>query len=96
MLPVTVFGQQAVQINPQALTSSATYRLRGPIRRKTEIVRFEGARPEAYPDPKSAAVLDIAFGKGTPAYGHPVTGFLSGLADYLRDEVIGELTPFLD
>lgn len=96
MVPVTVFGQQAVQINPQALTSSATYRLRGPIRRKTEIVRFAGSRPESYPNPESAAVLDIAFGKGTPAYGHPVTGFLAGLADYLRDDVIGKLTPFLE
>lgn len=96
MLPVTVFGQRAVQINPQALTSSATFRVQGPIHRKTEIVRFAGSRPEAYPDPKSAAHLDIAFGEGTPAYGHPVTGFLAGLADYLRDNVIGKLTPFLE
>jgi hypothetical protein len=98
MLPITVFGQEAVEINPQALMpteSSATYRVRGPIHRKTEIVRFEGTRPEAYPNPKGAAVLNIAFGQGTPAYGHPVTGFLAGLADYLRDEVIGKLTPFL-
>jgi len=98
MLPVTVFGQEAVQINPQALMpeSSATYRVGGPIRRKTEIVRFAGKRPDTYPNPKSAAVLNIAFGQGTPAYGHPVTGFLAGLADYLRDEVIGALTPFLN
>jgi hypothetical protein len=99
MLPVTVFGQEAVEINPQALMpteSSATYRVGGPIRRKTEIVRFSGKRPDAYPNPKSAAVLNVAFGQGTPAYGHPVTGFLAGLADYLRDDVIGKLTPFLE
>jgi hypothetical protein len=98
MLPVTVFGQEAVQINPQALMpteGSATYRVGGPIRGKTEIVRFTGKRPDAYPNPKGAAVLGIAFGEGTPAYGHSVTGFLSGLADYLRDEVIGKLAPFL-
>jgi hypothetical protein len=67
----------------------------GPIRRKTEVIRFTGGRPESYPDPKGAVQLDIAFGLGTPAYGHPVTAFLSELADYLRDEVIGKLTPFM-
>lgn len=98
MLPLTVFGQEAVQIDPQALMpteSSATYRVGGPIRRKTEIVRFAGKRPDAYPNPKGAAVLNVAFGLGTPAYGHSVAGFLAGLADYLRDEVIRKLTPFL-
>ena len=38
MLPLTVFGQQAVQMSPQAITSSATFRVQGPIHRKTEIV----------------------------------------------------------
>lgn len=95
-LPLTVFGQQAVQMTPFALTGTATFRVSGPIRRKTEVIRFAGGRPESYPDPKSAVQLDIAFGKGTPAYGHPVAGFLSGLVDYLRDEVIGKLTPFLN
>ncbi|MFL5873257.1 MAG: hypothetical protein ACJ75T_07270 [Solirubrobacterales bacterium] len=95
-LPLTVFGQQAIEMTPQALTGTATFRVQGPIRRKTEIIRFAGGRPESYPDPKRAVHLDIAFGKGTPAYGHPVVSFLSELADYLRDEVIGKLTPFLD
>jgi hypothetical protein len=95
-LPLTIFGQQAVQISPQAITSSATFRVQGPIHRKTEIIRFAGSRPESYPDPKGAVVLDIAFGQGSPAYGHPVTAFLTELADYLRDEVIGKLTPFLN
>lgn len=95
-LPLTVFGQQAIEMTPAALTGTATFRVQGPIRRRTEVIRFSGGRPESYPDPKGAVHLDIAFGKGTPAYGHPVVSFLSGLADYLRDEVIGKLTPFLD
>jgi hypothetical protein len=94
-LPLTVFGQQSIQVSPWALTTSATYRVAGPIHRKTEIIRFAGGRPESYPDPKSAVVLDIAFGQGTPAYGHPVVPFLEELADYLRDDIISKLTSFL-
>jgi hypothetical protein len=97
-LPVTIFGQQAVQINPQALMpteSSAEYRVGGPIRQKTEIVRFAGKRPESYPDPKSAAVLDIAFGEGTPAYGQTVVPFLTGLADYVSEDIIAPLSAYL-
>jgi hypothetical protein len=95
-LPLTVFGQQAIEMSPAALTGNATFRVQGPIRRKTEVIRFTGGRPESYPDPKRAVHLDIAFGRGTPAYGYPVVGLLSGLADYLREEVIGKLTLFLD
>ena len=39
--------------------------------------------------------LDIAFGLGTGAYGHPVVLLLSEIAEYLRQEVVGKLTPFL-
>jgi hypothetical protein len=101
-LPLTIFGQQAVRLNPEALrhddpdvTVSATYRVGGPIHRKTEIVRFEGGRPEAYPNPKDAAVLDIAFGEGTPAYGHAVVPFLTGLADYVSEEIIAPLSAYM-
>lgn len=95
-LPLTVFGQQSIQMTPQALSGTATFRVAGPIRQRTEVIRFAGGRPDTYPDPRGAIDLDIAFGLGTGAYGHPVVPFLTELTEYLQDEVIGKLTPFLN
>ncbi len=95
MLPVTVFGQHSVRLNPQAVPSGSTFRVAGPIRTKTEIIRYPGGFPDPRPDPAEAMDLDIAFGLGTGAYGHPVVLLLSEIAEYLRQEVVGKLTPFL-
>ena len=99
-LPLTVFGQQAIMFSPSGgpfeVPSGTELRVAGPIHRKTETIRFPAGSPKREGDMKRAIVLDVAFGKGSPAYGHPVFKFLTGLADYVQGEVIGKLTPFLD
>ena len=67
----------------------------GPIRRKTELMRWDYVGPNHTMDMKRSFRREITLGEGTPAPGEALVPLLARLADYVEDDVLRQLTPFL-
>jgi hypothetical protein len=88
----TVIGRGSGTIEMHTLTVSGG----GPISRKTELMRWDRVGPNHTVDMKRSFDREIALGKGTPAPGEPIVPLLTRLADYVEDDVLRQLAPFLD
>lgn len=98
-LPLVTFQNGGATISgdmPINLQGGVRFAGAGPIRRKTELLRYGSRGPSHKMDMKSVFHREIALGEGTPAPGEPVVPLLTRLADYVEDMILIQLGPFLD